>query len=235
MNDKHLILLLQRFMDGATTVDEETALADFFRRATDADRPDGITPDDWRVYRQMFAMFESDAAGVGDTGGQQSASRHVRLRHRTGWIAAAAAVALLVVGGLALLPRHDSGDARALAEYADDNAAGNRLADSIAAERRQRISADSINLKERPKPIRKSGRPYWQPRPPKVYVAEAAKEQDCKTADDGPDNRQIDEAVKQVDALLKAINLQQSAELKQLELQAMECQADDDAGDGMAQ
>ena len=237
MNDKHLTSLLQRFMDGATTVDEETVLADFFRHATDTDRPDCIAPDDWRVYRQMFAMFESGSAGAGEPGVCLQAPRHIRLRHRTGWIAAAAAVALLVVGGLALLPRHDGGDARPLAEFARNNDAGSRLADSVATERSQRISADSMKLKERPKPVRKNVRPYWQPRPPKVYVAEAAKEQDSKTADNGPDDRQIDEAVKQAEALLKAISMQQAAELKQLELQAMECltDGDDDAGDGMAQ
>ena len=43
MTDRQIISLLKRYMDGATTVEEETALAEFFCTATDADRPDAIS------------------------------------------------------------------------------------------------------------------------------------------------------------------------------------------------
>ena len=36
MTDRQIISLLKRYMDGATTVEEETALAEFFCTATDA-------------------------------------------------------------------------------------------------------------------------------------------------------------------------------------------------------
>ena len=235
MNGIHLMSLLQRFMDGTTTVGEETALADFFRRATDADRPAGISADDWKVYRQMFAMFDAGLDSVAGTGVRQPASWRVRLWRWKGRVAAAAAVALLVVGGLTLLPRHSGGGEPALAKTVAENVSGSPR-DSVSAEQPRRVSADSVEVKERPKPLRKSARPYWQPRPPKVYVAEAAKEQDGGR-DGALDNRQIDEAVRQAEVRLKAINLQQAAELKQLELQAMECFSggDDDAGDDNAQ
>ena len=38
MTDRLIISLLKRYMEGATTVEEETALAEFFGMATDADR-----------------------------------------------------------------------------------------------------------------------------------------------------------------------------------------------------
>ncbi|WP_419558609.1 hypothetical protein [Prevotella sp.] len=57
MTDRQIISLLKRYMDGATTVEEETALAEFFGRATDDDRPYDISADDWRTYKEMFGMF----------------------------------------------------------------------------------------------------------------------------------------------------------------------------------
>ena len=49
MTDRQIISLLKRYMDGATTVEEETALAEFFCTATDADRPDAISAADWSM------------------------------------------------------------------------------------------------------------------------------------------------------------------------------------------
>ena len=60
MTDRQIISLLKRYMEGATTVEEETALAEFFGMATDADRPDAISADDWRTYKEMFGMFASE-------------------------------------------------------------------------------------------------------------------------------------------------------------------------------
>lgn len=235
MNDIQLTTLLRRFMDGMTTVDEESALAGFFRRATDADRPDGVSADDWKVYRQMFAMFEDNGAGLADDGGRLSAPRRTRVRLWVGRVAAAAAaVVLLAVGGFTLLPR-DGGGAnggvrQTLARHDDNSAlAVDSFADSVSAEQPRRIVPDSLKNGERQSPSRKRVRPYWQPRPPKVYVAGVVDEAGGKSGAE-PDSRQIDEAVRQTEVLLKAIGLQQAAELRQLELQAMENVAD--AGDG---
>ena len=56
--------LLKRFMDGETSVEEEDALAEYFRGATDDDRPDNISKEDWEAYREMFRMFEDGYIGV---------------------------------------------------------------------------------------------------------------------------------------------------------------------------
>lgn len=63
MTDRQIISLLKRYMDGTTTVEEETALAEFFCTATDADRPDAISAADWSAYREMFCMFAPEQVG----------------------------------------------------------------------------------------------------------------------------------------------------------------------------
>ena len=68
MTDRQIISLLKRYMEGATTVEEETALAEFFGMATDADRPDAISADDWRTYKEMFGMFASETVAKDQIG-----------------------------------------------------------------------------------------------------------------------------------------------------------------------
>lgn len=62
MTDRQIISLQKRYMDGSTTVEEETALTEFFCTATDADRPDAISATDWSAYREMFCMFAPERA-----------------------------------------------------------------------------------------------------------------------------------------------------------------------------
>ena len=59
--------LLKRFMDGETSVEEEMALTEYFRGATDDDRPDNISKEDWESYREMFRMFDDEDIGVRGT------------------------------------------------------------------------------------------------------------------------------------------------------------------------
>lgn len=59
--------LLKRFMDGETSVEEEDALAEYFRGATDDDRPDNISKEDWEAYREMFRIFDDGNIGVRGT------------------------------------------------------------------------------------------------------------------------------------------------------------------------
>ena len=65
MKDIKVEELLKRFMDGETSVEEEMALTEYFREATDEDRPDSIPEEDWEAYREMFRMFEDGEAGRG--------------------------------------------------------------------------------------------------------------------------------------------------------------------------
>ena len=226
MTDRQIISLLKRYMDGATTVEEETALADFFCTATDADRPDAISAADWSAYREMFCMFAPEKA---EKDLQNEAAvptvQRFTLRKAALWVASAAAVAVLAVS--ALLPDNTpSGQSSnaPLAQQAARLVPADSIADSISAEQPQRILADSVKQQPEKQRLHKSLRPYWQPRPPKVYVAEAD-----KSASAAADCTDIEEAVRQADILLHAINANQSAEINQLELQAMELFEADDA------
>lgn len=228
MTDRQIISLLKRYMDGVTTVEEETALADFFSTATDADRPDAISAADWSAYREMFCMFAPEKA---DTDKQDEVTdntvRRFTLRKSLLWVASAAAVASLVFAVSALLPDNTpSGQSSGapLAQQAARLVPADSIADSISAEQPQRILADSLKQQPEKQRLHKSVRPYWQPRPPKVYVAEAD-----RSASAAADSTDIEEAVRQADILLHAINANQSAAINQLELQAMELFEADDA------
>ena len=59
--------LLKRFMAGETSVEEETALAEYFFGAGDEDRPNNIPKEDWEAYREMFRMFDDEDIGVRGT------------------------------------------------------------------------------------------------------------------------------------------------------------------------
>ena len=216
MTDRQIISLLKRYMEGATTVEEETALAEFFGRATDADRPDAISADDWRTYKEMFGMFASETVAKDQQeGAAADAKQRFTLRKVALWMASAAAVASLVFAVSALLPDNTQ-SVQPLAQQTGRLIPADSIADSISAEQ-PRIVADSV--KQQPEKLRmhKALRPYWQPRPPKVYLADADKDATMPA-----DSADIEKAVRQADILLHAINANQSAEIGQLELQAME-------------
>ena len=227
MTDLQIISLLQRYMDGLTTIDEEKALAEFFSKATDDNRPEAISADDWRAYREMFGMFATANEPIEQSKEEISAITHgFNLRNVAVWITSAAAVALLVFAASIQLDNNTM-DNKPLAQQVINKISVDSIADSISAERPQPIAVDSI----KPQPVKqqrpKTVRPYWQPRPPKVYVADAL---DAK-----PDTTDIEEAVRQADILLQAISVHQSAEIKQLELQALEVFENDDSDNDMAQ
>ena len=48
--EKHIAQLLDRFLNGTTTLDDEARLADYFRTHQ--------VPDEWAAYQDMFAMFD---------------------------------------------------------------------------------------------------------------------------------------------------------------------------------
>lgn len=226
MNEQQLLSLLQRYMDGLTTVDEESALAVFFGRASDADRPDAISAEDWKVYQEMFAMFAPQAQSLTQ---KHKATSRFTLRQVSVWIASAAAVALIVFAASTQL-RHDSSSSPTLAQHSVSTPAADSLSDSISADQPQRIVVDSVRQKLPKQKTRKAPRSYWQPRPPKVYMAGADKPSAAQL-----DSAKIEEAVRQADILLQTINAQQSVEMDKLQLQALELMEDEDYDNDMAQ
>lgn len=244
MNEQQLLSLLQRYMDGLTTVDEESALAVFFGRASDADRPDAISAEDWKVYQEMFAMFAPQAQSLTQ---KHKATEHEVIEHEaieleitehrsrftlrqvSVWIASAAAVALIVFAASTQL-RHNSSSSPTLAQHSGSTPAADSLSDSISADQPQRIVVDSVRQKLPKQKTRKAPRTYWQPRPPKVYMAGAGKPSAAQL-----DSAKIEEAVRQADILLQTINAQQSVEMDKLQLQALELMEDEDYDNDMAQ
>lgn len=95
MKEDDIIRLLTRFMDGETTVSEETQLARYFRDHPNAPKPKGMAQEDWDAYREMFRQFDQ-----GFTNEPHSASTEARpkVRSHTLWhhltTAAAAAAAI---------------------------------------------------------------------------------------------------------------------------------------------
>ena len=238
MNEQQLLSLLQRYMDGLTTVDEESALAVFFGRASDTDRPDAISAEDWKVYQEMFAMFAPQAQSLTQ---KHKATEHEVIEHEaieleitehrsrftlrqvSVWIASAAAVALIVFAASTQL-RHDSSSSPTLAQHSVSTPAADSLSDSISADQPQRIVVDSVRQKLPKQKTRKA------PRPPKVYMAGADKPSTAQL-----DSAKIEEAVRQADILLQTINAQQSVEMDKLQLQALELMEDEDYDNDMAQ
>lgn len=113
-HDEWVQPMMQRFLDGQTTVDEEQLLAGYFRRTDDV-------PDEWKPYRDMFAYidggmpigqlpdFDGTADGpdsCGNEAGPQperlAAASSGRSRRKLVWMCgvAVAAAALLVVAGI---------------------------------------------------------------------------------------------------------------------------------------
>lgn len=244
MNEQQLLSLLQRYMDGLTTVDEESALAVFFGRASDADRPDAISAEDWKVYQEMFAMFAPQAQSLTQ---KHKATKHEVIEHEaielettehrsrftlrqvSVWIASAAAVALILFAASTQL-RHDSSSSPTLAQHSVSTPAADSLSDSISADQPQRIVVDSVRQKLPKQKTRKAPRPYWQPRPPKMYMAGADKPSTAQL-----DSAKIEEAVRQADILLQTINALQSVEMDKLQLQALELMEDEEYDNDMAQ
>ena len=87
---QHIQDLLDKFMNGLTTLEEEAALADYFRTHE--------VPEEWEDYRQMFGYFDRGMEGELITP-QAQEQPFMRLMGRRWWgIAAAAAIAALIVG-----------------------------------------------------------------------------------------------------------------------------------------
>ena len=86
--------LLDKFMNGLTTLEEEAALTDYFRTHE--------VPEEWEDYRLMFGYFdrgmEGDLVPV-----EESRPTLTRLMGRRWWgIAAAACITMAIVGTVAL-------------------------------------------------------------------------------------------------------------------------------------
>ena len=169
--------LIDRYMNGQTTVDEEQLLARYFRNATDV--PDSLKP-----YRDMFAYFDEGmplgalpefdgSAGQAETRVAPDSSKVVAPRRHSlrmaawwsGAVAVAAAVALLLIMHRPSAPVQPIASAVVVSDTCST---------STGVEAEQNVVADSVKLKPQPQRRRPSVRRRYYIAPPKTYLAHAA-------------------------------------------------------------
>lgn len=167
--------LIDRYMNGQTTVDEEQLLARYFRSATDL-------PDDLQPYRDMFAYFDEGmplgalpefdgSAGQAETRVAPDSSKVVAPRRHSLRMAAwwsgtvAAAVALLLIMYRPSAPVQPIASAVVVSDTCST---------STGVEAEQNVVTDSVKLKPQPQRRRPSVRRRYYIAPPKTYLAHAA-------------------------------------------------------------
>lgn len=110
---KHIGELLEKFMAGKTTLDEESLLGEYFRTSKDI-------PDEWEAYRMMFAWFDSDMKAepelrpksIGKQVDMRHQTKHFELKRMVKWLSAACVAVLLIAAAWLKLgtnaSRHDN-------------------------------------------------------------------------------------------------------------------------------
>lgn len=196
MTKPQLIDLLARFMDGATTVAEETRLANFFRTATEADRPKEISAADWQAYGELFRMFDTECPAA-----ETRKPRQLALR----WTAVAAASVAVLLGALTLWC-HPSEEAVPLTQVQQP------VGDTIAVDRK--VPADSTVVPAVKPRKRKRHRLQSMPPIPKTYLAETPADkasEGTETSTFDISQEDLEAAMRQADRLLQAMQMQQEA------------------------
>ena len=179
MTDVEITKLLERFMAGETSLEEEKMLSDFFQNASNALKPKQISDEDWLAYQEMFRVLDEGVE-------RSQKSRGVRL-----WLlSAAAAVAAIVL--VAVISIRDLNQASMVAvidsdkEQTVNNDDYSRNGKTVApAADKQKISLSSDTVKDSSKddavtsPKKPGNRKHrklpYTPPVPRHYIAQAAK------------------------------------------------------------
>lgn len=203
MNNDKITSLLNRFMDGATSLEEEALLADFFRHATDGDKPQDMSDEDWLAYREMFRQFDEgfDAVDTPEPKPKRASLLPI-------WRIAAAAV--IVIGLSAILIMHSRQDITPqMAEVTP--MPSEAITDSTATDTTQIINVESIHEKNEKsiKPQRQKRLPYTMP-VPRNLMAEAD-ESNTMTREDS-----IAQGVREAEELIAAMTLYQDLKVSEI-------------------
>ena len=169
--------LIDKYMNGQTTVDEEQLIARYFRSATDVS-------DTLKPYRDMFAYFDEGmplgtlpefdgSAGLADTRVAPDDSNVVAPRRRSLRIAAwwSGAVAVAAAVALLLIMHRPSAPVQPIASAV---VVSDTCSTSTGVEAEQNVVTDSVKLKPQPRRHRPSVRRRYYLAPPKTYLAHAA-------------------------------------------------------------
>lgn len=169
--------LIDKYMNGQTTVDEEQLIARYFRSATDV-------PDTLKPYRDMFAYYDEGmplgalpefdgSSGQADTRVASDSNNVVAPRRRSLRIAAwwSGAVAVAAAVALLLIMHRPSAPVQPIASAV---VVSDTCSTSTGVEAEQNVVTDSVKLKPQPQRRRLSVRRRYYIAPPKTYLAHAA-------------------------------------------------------------
>ena len=199
MKEIELEGMLARFMDGETSVEEETALAEYFQDATDEDKPAGMPEEDWAAYREMFRQFDegfedmeyaTKPAESGNLTWREKVHEMMVERHGRLWFGmSAAAVAALVVMVLTL--GRGSGKVAPTVAEAPDSVSSITLPVDTVVER-----SDNADIPPTPsqkaKPKKQRRLPYTLPVPRPLLAEAVSSEQRA----DGSEQRAVSSELK---------------------------------------
>lgn len=157
--DKNIEQLIKRFMDGQTTVEEESRIAEYFRTHD--------VEDEWKAYKDMFAWFD-DGMPI-----QQEAEKHKTRNSKKAKIIAFAMAAAAAIAALIIIATPGNNDIMPVQKTA--NVIKPSTADAIETAIKDTLAIDSVS-KETSRPAHKKAkirRRVYNVMPPKTYLADA--------------------------------------------------------------
>lgn len=157
--DKNIEQLIKRFMDGQTTVEEESRIAEYFRTHD--------VEDEWKAYKDMFAWFD-DGMPI-----QQEAEKHTTRNSQKAKIIAFAMAAAAAIAALIIIATPGNNDIMPVQKTA--NVIKPSAADAIETAIKDTLAIDSVS-KETSRPAHKKAkirRRVYNVMPPKTYLADA--------------------------------------------------------------
>lgn len=161
--DKNIEQLIKRFMDGQTTVEEESRIAEYFRTHD--------VEDEWKAYKDMFAWFD-DGMPI-----QQETGKHKTRNSQKAKIIAFAIAAAAAIAALIIIATPGNNDIMPVQKTA--NVIKPSTADAIETAQKDTLAIDSVN-KETSRPARNKAkiirRRVYNVMPPKTYLADAKRD-----------------------------------------------------------
>lgn len=157
--DKNIEQLIKRFMDGQTTVEEESRIAEYFRTHD--------VEDEWKAYKDMFAWFD-DGMPI-----QQEAEKHKTRNSKKAKIIAFAMAAAAAIAALIIIATPGNNGIMPVQKTA--NVIKPSTADAIETAIKDTLAIDSVS-KETSRPAHKKAkirRRVYNVMPPKTYLADA--------------------------------------------------------------
>lgn len=157
--DKNIEQLIKRFMDGQTTVEEESRIAEYFRTHD--------VEDEWKAYKDMFAWFD-DGMPI-----QQEAEKHKTRNSKKAKIIAFAMAAAAAIAALIIITTLGNNGIMPVQKTA--NVIKPSAADAIETAIKDTLAIDSVS-KETSRPAHKKAkirRRVYNVMPPKTYLADA--------------------------------------------------------------